>query len=295
MRRTTCSRPTCSSTPRPRHSPRRSIPGTVERDDRRHEQDLVRRTVSLGLTADDGVVGSGVASIAYHAGNAADTVVTDASNPALVRSPLGTASTEVGVSTRRDLHVQGHGRRRKHRARADRQRSTSTPPGRPRTAPCRARACGTRRTSRSRVTRPMVVSAWQRGRCDCHPEHDRAAGHADVDRVDRVHRGMRPSEPLHHDRSVHVQGRRAGADDRGTVQPGTSTSAQDASSNTWYSGAVNLHLVGDDGNDGSDIASITYASTGKFTAPSTTVNASTADVNVTPTGDGSSTVTYSLA
>ena len=55
--------------------------------------------VTLHIAANDDVEGSGVASIAYHAGNAADTVVSDASNPALVRSQLGDASTDVAVNS----------------------------------------------------------------------------------------------------------------------------------------------------------------------------------------------------
>ena len=154
--------------PRARRSRRRSIPDPRTRRPTPRTRSGTTVPVSLDLTADDGVVGSGVASIAYHAGNAADTVVTDASNPALVRSPLGTASTSVGVSTRRHLHVQGNGRCREHeRDRFDR-RSTSTPPRRPRTAPCPTRACGTGERHGHVSSDRRWCRAVERGRRDCH-------------------------------------------------------------------------------------------------------------------------------
>jgi CSLREA domain-containing protein len=248
--------------------------------------------VTLHIDANDGVAGSGVASIAYHAGNNADTVVTDASNPALVHSPLGDASTDVTVNSSATYSYNA----------TDMAGNTS----------------GTQSETIRIDTAPPVVNCtvppnapWYNTdvTVTCHSTDAgiglKSSADTDFALQTNVPQGTQTSTAQIAAYSVcdlFNQCTTVGpfvfkVDEQaptitGTIQPGARTSAQDGAKNVWYNGSVNLHLAGDDGSDGSGIASITYASSGALTLPTTTVNGATADVNVNPASDGTSNLTY---
>ena len=249
--------------------------------------------VALRITGDDGPVGSGVASIAYHAGNAPDTVATDASNPALARSPLGTASVDVPVGSSATYAY----------AASDTAGNKSAPGSSAVNIDVAAPIAN------CTVPDPTV---WYQANVTvtCHPSDGGVGLLASADTTvtlsTTVPEGTQTSsastgsnevcDRLNH--CITIGPFTFKVDEQaptiaGTVQNPTSAAAQDGSGNTWYSGGVNLHLQGSDGPDGSGIASVTYASTGAVATATTTVAGAIADIGVNPSSGGSSNFTYS--
>ncbi|HET9728663.1 MAG TPA: hypothetical protein VFR41_04535, partial [Acidimicrobiia bacterium] len=249
--------------------------------------------VTLRITAQDDPGASGVASIAYHAGNAADTVVNDGSNPPIDRSPLGNASTGVAVNSSSTLSykatdVAGN-------ASAYGSTSINIDTGAP-VANC---------------TVPDNTVWYQANvTVTCHPTDSgvglQSAADSTVTLSTSVAAGHQTStastgsnqvcDRLNHCITIGpfvFKVDQQSPNITGTVQHPSSNAAQDGSNNTWYDGSVNLHLSADDGVDGSTVQSITYGSTGAITTSNTPVNGATADVGVAPPPDGSSNFTYS--
>jgi hypothetical protein len=254
--------------------------------------------VTLNITGNDGVVGSGMASLAYHAGNAADTVITDSSSPALVRSPLGDASTSVAVSSTATYTYKG----------TDVAGNSSAPQALPinidqtppvvdltkcsnlpvagkwynsnQTVTCTATDAGVGLLDPSQSTITFTTNVPMGTQTS-------TASTNSVNVCDRLN-NCTPVKPF-----VFMIDQQNPTITGSVVNgAGNPTPAQDGSGNTWYGGQVTLHLAANDGTDGSNIASITYSSTGVFSAPATVVPSATADVPVNPANDGSSTASY---
>jgi CSLREA domain-containing protein len=252
--------------------------------------------VTLNIKGNDGVFGSGVASLAYHAGNAADTVITDASNPALVRSPLGDASTSLAVNssatyTYKGTDVAGNS----SASQAIPINIDQSPPGMDascsnfvaptkwfnsnQTVTCTMTDAGVGLADPTQSTVSVTTNVPMGSQTS-------TASTNFVNVCDRLNNCTKvgPFGPFKIDQQNPTI--------TGTVVPGTSSTYTDASQNTWYGGPVTLHLAASDGTDGSNVASITYSSTGAFSAPATVVPSATADVLVSPASDGSSTASY---
>ena len=177
----------------PRHGQRRT---------RRHQSCLVRRTVALQITGDDGPVGSGVASVAYHRRQRSRHRRHRCVEPAVDALTARYRRHRHLAVNERDVHVHSHRYRRHQEPRRINGHQ-------------HRRRCTGRELHRSRPERLVPgqchgdlspIRRWcgpaQQCRHDRDPLHDGAGGHADIVGFHGIQRGLRPARPLHHHRAV---------------------------------------------------------------------------------------------
>jgi hypothetical protein len=257
--------------------------------------------VSLTVTADDGAVGSGVASITSSstgALNLPSTVASDASVPALARSPLGTASTTIEVNPPTDGASVVSYSAKDVAGNVSAPGSTSVNiDSAPPVAQCS----------------PPDTSLWYLAdvtvSCSASDAGIGLANAADASftLATSLGTGTQSTSVVTASRSVCDKLNKcvtvgpfafkideSGPTVAATVVPGSSGSAVGSGGATWWNGPVSLRLDASDGVGGSGVSSITFGSSGALVT-SGTVSAASTTVSVNPLSDGASVFTYSAA
>jgi hypothetical protein len=246
--------------------------------------------IALHVTANDSVTGSGIASISYNSGGP-DTVITDGSNPALMRSPDGSASTDIpinasGTYNYKATDVAGNTATGSYVAHID----TTAP-----TPNC--------------TIPPTNVAYNANQTITCQPTDNGGVG-VDPATVTSHSTNVAPGTQTNsatiaafqvcdllgncatvpsHTYTVDQQNPTVSA----SIDPGTSASAQDANHLPWYSGPVTVNITGSDGSGGSGVQSVSYSAAGALTIALQTIAGNLASVVVNPAADGKTTVSYS--